>query len=208
MQLKLGRSSVSMCQLKLKEEVVNQEEEQEVAAGVYRINLIDWKLLCNPDFIRYSYKVIEITTQPDPFQYRDNWEVRTDVVGYAYSTGVFRSTVRCQEMYYFGADGFGSIVCEKCVFGARFALFSLYMPAYVNKIHEHGLFAAKCLYCNRIIQSKPISKCLDYKKELAMFNITPLYRCLRVYEKLAIQDNGTLGMLQESDEVPSITDSV
>lgn len=186
-----------MCQLQIKEEV--EDQVQETLPGVIRISLIDWKLLTNIDFIRYLYKVIEITTHPDPFQYRDKWAVRTDVVGYAYSTGIYRSTVRCQEMYYFGVEGFGSIVCKNCLFGARFALFSLHEDSYVCKLHAHSLFSAKCLYCNRLITSTPVSRCLEYKNEIGIFMISALYRCLRVYKKLVVDSDGKLKVLEEID---------
>ena len=184
-----------MCHLKNKEEVEDQKQTQ-IPEELISISLINWKLLTYRDFIRYQYQVIEITTHPDPFHYRDNWEVLTSIVGYAYRKGVYRSTVRCQHMYYFGIEGFGSIVCEKCMCGARFALFSLYETAYVNKIHAHSLFAAKCQYCNQLIGSTPISKCEENKNEVGIFLISPLYRCLRVYSKFVVNSDKTISHIE------------
>ncbi|CAH1997994.1 unnamed protein product [Acanthoscelides obtectus] len=52
----------------------------------------------------------------------------------------------------------GSIVCERCIIGARYALFSI-CDGYVNKLHIHSKNLAKCLYCERRIASNSIRKC-------------------------------------------------
>lgn len=190
-----------MCQLKIVGDV--EDKVLESLEGFIRVNLIDWPTLRNDDFIRNMYQVIKITSYPDPFRYRDNWEVRTDVIGYANNAGIHHPVARCQEMYYFGMEEHGSIVCENCLYVARFALFSLQCPAYIVKVHTHSFFTPMCLHCSRLISSKPLNKCSSHENEVGIFEKSPLYRCLRMSRRFVVR-KGMIEMLGDDDEVVPI----
>ncbi|CAH1999873.1 unnamed protein product [Acanthoscelides obtectus] len=74
-----------------------------------------------------------------------------------YARGVEWSEDRCQQYYYIGTRKMGSIVCERSIIGAKYAVFNI-CDGYVNKLHIHSKNLAKCLYCERRIASNSIRK--------------------------------------------------
>lgn len=118
-----------------------------------------------------------------PFKYpnSEKCEVIPEVVTAAYKKGIMWVSPRCQQYYYFGIEGRGSVVCEKCMRAARYALFSVYDSAYVNLLHAHLNQMANCLHCNSRIPSVSIKKCQCNKNEEELVRSAPMYRSVRMY---------------------------
>lgn len=143
--------------------------------------LIDWEALCRADLQRHPYIVANVALHPFKYPNSEKCEVIPEVVTAAYMKGIKWPVPRCQQYYYFGIEGRGSVVCEKCMRAARYALFSVYDSAFVNLMHVHINQMANCLHCKGRIPSVSIKKCQCNKNEEALVRSAPMYRSVRMY---------------------------
>lgn len=139
--------------------------------------VLDWDILRGNQMVRRPYSVADVNNFPLSYPVLP-CDVKLDILNYAYNKGVMCRVNRCQEYYYFGIDNYGSVVCEKCLPAARYALFSVHDRAYVNKLHVHVNMLVQCLHCNHRISSVAIGKCkisdCDYIESKLM------YQCVRM----------------------------
>lgn len=145
--------------------------------------LLDWEGLCRADLQRRPYSVADVAVYPFKYANSEKCEVIPQVVTAAYAKGIIWAVPRCQQYYYFGIEGRGSIVCERCMRAARYALFSVYDSAYVNLMHVHSNSLTNCLHCKGRIPSVSVKKCECNKNELELVRSAPMYRCIRSYVK-------------------------
>lgn len=165
---------------KFKQPVTMGSENQEY--GLYadlHPPLLDWDALRSADLDRHPYAVADVAVYPFKFANSEKCEVIPQVVTAAYVKGIVWAVPRCQQFYYMGMEARGSVVCEKCMRGARYALFSVYDSAYVNLLHVHSNSLANCLHCKRRIPSISVKKCECNKNEEELIRTAPMYRCIR-----------------------------
>jgi len=158
---------------------MHQEEQDHSSGAGTQPPLLDWEALCRVDRQRHPYSVADVAVYPFKFANSEKCEVIPQVVTAAYVNGIIWAVPRCQQYYYFGVEGRGSVVCEKCMRAARYALFSVYNSAYVNLLHVHSNSLANCLHCNGRIFSVSVKKCECNKNEEELIRSAPMYRCIR-----------------------------
>ncbi|CAH2017474.1 unnamed protein product [Acanthoscelides obtectus] len=129
--------------------------------------LIKWSELQDGYRVRYPYGLSYEGSVRNAYV---EWSVCQE----SYARGVEWSEERCQQYYYIGTSMMGSIVCERCIIGAKYALFSIYDDGYVNKMHIHSKHLAKCLYCERRIASSSVRQC-----DNSPLGAKQLYSCRR-----------------------------
>lgn len=150
------------------------------------VPLLDWTVLRNPHLQRWKYSVAHVSQYMHPNI--SNCPINEVILNYLYSNSTPCPSQRCQRYLFFGIEGYGSIVCEDCLPAARYALFSLCNPAYINKIHVHVSNVLDCQHCNRRIASSSISRCVTNRNEGNIILIEPKYRCMRVNNILDNKD--------------------
>lgn len=145
----------------------------------YAVILLDWDALRSGDLDRHPYSVADVAVYPFKFPNSEKCEVIPGVVTAAYKKSIILAAPRCQQFYYMGIEGQGSVVCPKCMRGARYALFSAYTSAYVNLMHVHSNTLADCLYCKCKIPSVSVKKCECNKNVEQLIRMAPMYRCIK-----------------------------
>jgi len=146
----------------------------------YAAKLLDWNVLRSPDLDRHPYSVADVAVYPFKFENSEKCEVIPEVLTASYNKSVILAAPRCQQFYYLGTQERGSVVCATCMRGARYTLFSVYESAYVNLMHSHTIFLARCFYCLCKINSISIKKCECNKNVEELIRFAPMYRCIRI----------------------------
>lgn len=157
---------------------MSTEKSIQESEEVNKVSLLDWKALRNPHLQRWRYTVENVSSFIFPNIL--NNPVNEGILNYLYTQATPSSVKRCQQYYFFGIEGAASVVCEKCLPSARFAVFSIFNSAYINFLHAHIHATLQCHHCNKKMESISASRCETGRNESDVITIEPRYRCLRV----------------------------
>lgn len=143
------------------------------------VSLVNWDVLRSGHLERQTYRGMPLVESIDT-------KIEPDVIKYAaYIRGTPWPQERCQEYFYFGSEGYGTVVCKGCLPAARYALFSVVEKAFIYLIHSHLKCIVTCLFCNRRMATSSIRTCMMYNNVEHIVKYEPKWKCIWTGEPLA-----------------------